>query len=124
MSFEKIIQEVVSSFIHAFNKRDFENLKKILTPDFYLISDAVKQIYPENAEGKIAGSDNAIIFWEKMTRELPELLIEEGDFKITSNGKNIVYSGVLKDGKRFVSNFTMNEYAKIDSLVTKFPDLI
>lgn len=120
MSFEIIIAQITSDFIKFFNKRDFDSLRKLLTNDFYTISDSVKKVYPENTDGKIAGLENVIAYWEKYTSAFPDVKIESGNYKISHEGKNITYEGRLENGKEFISRFVMNEYAKIESLVSQF----
>lgn len=122
--FQQIILRVTQSFIETFNKRDFEQLKHFLASNFFVESENIRKIFPDNIDGRLEGVPAVIAYWTLLAENFPDLRFDPDIDDITNDGKNIAYRGKLMNGKVFQARFTMNEYAKIECMVMDYPESI
>jgi hypothetical protein len=124
MHFLNIIEQVSGSFIETFNQRDFGKLPLFLATGFYVKSENIHKIYPEIGGDRVDGIEKSIIYWQKLVQKFPDYVIDMQSHHISHEGKHILYSGKLKNGKPYHAKFTMNEYAKIECLIVSYPESI
>jgi hypothetical protein len=124
MQFITIIEELSRDFINAFNNRDFTKLESHLSIHFFIVSDNIQRINPAYPDNRISGASEVIQYWRQLVTLFPEFKFDPSEHEIENQGKNILYSGHLVNGKPYSARFTINEYAKFDCLIMSYPESI
>lgn len=124
MSFTTIIEQVSKDLIYSFNERNFDKLLTFLATNFVIESENIQKVDPTNTENIIRGNENSIAYWKELVKLFPAFKFDPTEHTISKEGKNIVYTGHLVNGKPYSAKFTMNEYAKFECLKLEYPESI
>jgi hypothetical protein len=123
MHFQKLMEEISMRFLEAWDNREFDVLRSLLSNEIRFESPNIPGLVPGAEGGAVTGVEETIDYLRRLSVAEPDFRFHRDQSVFNKTDRTMIMQGVMRhNDKPIVAEYRLNEYGKFSSISIRYPE--